>query len=259
MSLQTKDLAFSRSGDVVVHPLTQTFAPGEVTALVGENGAGKSTVLDLLAGVLAPTAGTIALDGHALDAMAPLERAQRIASVGQRPPAIGGIDVATRIAQGLTARRGPSAFVDDETLHAVTRVAESVGVNAALLDRSLHALSGGERARVEMARALIDRQASVVLLDEPLAGVDVRHRMLLVQALRDRAAEGAVVVASFHDLGYASLAADQVLALRAGECVASGRPSAVLSEDGLEKIFGVRGRVVDDGAFVGALFARTAS
>lgn len=256
MSLHASNLAFSRGGDVVLAPLTQTFAPGAVTALVGGNGAGKSTLLDLFAGVLVPTEGALALHGQDLRTLRPLDRAQRIASIGQMAPVIAGIDVATRIAHGLAARRGPDAFVDDGTLNDIARVAESLGINSSLLDRSLDALSGGERARVEVARALIDTEADVVLLDEPLAGVDVRHRMPVVHALRSRADRGAAVIASFHDLGYASLAADHVVALRDGRCVASGPPSVVLGEESLEEIFGVKGRVVDDGVYVGAVFAR---
>jgi iron complex transport system ATP-binding protein len=201
--------------------------PG-LTTVVGENGAGKSTLLDVLAGVLRPTVGRVVLDGAPLTALSSRTRATRIASLGQRPRAAPWLRVRERIAQGLVPRLGagppPSPRVDA----AVVDIADRLGL-AHLLDRPLAGLSGGEQQRAHVARALVDREADVVLLDEPFAGLDEPGAALLVRALRARAEAGATVVVSFHDLGLAALLGGRVLGLRAGAVVVDGQDHAGLA------------------------------
>jgi iron complex transport system ATP-binding protein len=231
-----------------LHAVDLSLRPGEVTALVGENGAGKSTLLDVLAGVLAPSRGDVLLGDARIATLRPRERARRLQSLPQHEPDAAGRLVVERIAQGMVPRRGFDALLDDDARARVRAVAAELGVEG-LLDRSLSTLSGGERRRVHVARALVD-DADAYLLDEPWANVDLEKLPLVAAALRRRADRGAIVVASVHDLGVAAMAADRVVGLRGGRVVVDGPPLRALDGPGIEAIYGVRGArlVVEDGA-----------
>ena len=223
-----------------------TLVPG-LTVVVGDNGAGKSTLLDLCAGVVRPGAGGLFLDDVPLFTLPARTRAQRIASLGQRPQAAPGLLVHERIAQGLVARRG-SGVVDGAIVARIEAVAAELGVDG-LLTRPLTALSGGQRQRVHVARALIDDDADAIVLDEPFTGLDDRASWLLVQALvrrRDR-----LVVVSVHDLSVAVLLGGRLLGLKDGSVVIDGPlPDAVEAAD---RLGGAAARVVRDGEWFGLL------
>lgn len=221
------------------------FAPaGKVTVLVGENGAGKSTVLDAIVGLLPLGAGRVCLHGADLAGVDRRTRAQQIASCGQVIPGPWDHTALARIAQGLVPRHGVSRLVDRTTRAAVLSVSAELALQD-LLSRPLHALSGGERRRVHVARALVDAEADVYALDEPFAGVDLRHRDAIARSLRRRAAEGRVVIVSVHELDWVFRLADRVVALRGGVRVAEGTPEEVLCDETLFPVFGVHGRLVE--------------
>jgi iron complex transport system ATP-binding protein len=228
-----------------------TLSPG-VTVVVGANGAGKSTLLDVIAGVSLPRRGRVTIDGLSLSSMSPRERARRIASLGQDDDAGLDVTVAERIARGLAPRRGLHALYDDETAALVAAAAAEVGVNDRL-DHRVDRLSGGQRRRAGVARALVDDQASVIVLDEPFAGLDVSGTALVVAALLRRAVTGVVVVVSVHDVAIALALGGRLLGLRDGELVVDGP-----LPDALSKAAVVWGdvRVVVDGDWAGVLRRR---
>jgi iron complex transport system ATP-binding protein len=251
--LRADHLTLARGDHEVVHEVSLTLPPGRLCAVVGENGAGKSTLLDGLAGLVRPTRGRVTLDDDELGALDVATRARRLASLPQQPVDAPGLNVRARIGHGLVPRRGPGALLDDEARALVADAATEVGVEA-LLDRPLRALSGGERRRVEVARVLVDRQAEVMLLDEPFAGVDVRHQPPVIAALRRRASEGAAVVVSVHQLDIVLRLADDVLALADGRQVAYGPLDDAFTDATLMKVFGLPARLVTDGEDRGVLF-----
>ncbi len=238
-----------------LHDVTLALSPG-LTVVVGENGAGKSTLLDILAGILAPNAGTVTLGNDELRSLAPRERARSIASIGQTSADVD-LTALERIAQGLAPRRGSGALVDDATRARVVEVARSLGIDE-LLERDVASLSSGQRRRVEVARALVDHEATCVLVDEPHAAVDVRHQSLVSRALMGRAKSGAIVVVSVHDLGTAAAIADRVVGLREGRVVVDGPPAEAITSDTVARLYGVTGAVVvrDGGGAVGVLLPR---
>ena len=239
-------------------PTTASFAPGELVAVVGENGAGKSTLLDALAGVLVPAAGAVTLDGAAILQLSPRERARRIASLGQHPPQCDELSVEERIAQGLAPRRG-TALLYEPTRARARAVAEELGLGQHL-GTLLGALSGGFRRRAHVARALVDAEAKVVIVDEPHAGVDVAQQGLVSRALWRRARDGQLVIFSVHDLAVALQCADRIVGLRQGAVVLDGHAQSTLTPDAIERLYGVRGaRVVVEGDLVGVLLPRDPS
>jgi len=241
--------------DIIVEPTRLrvarlTLAAG-MTVVLGDNGAGKSTLLDVVGGVLRPTQGAVSLlDGSgqttAMSALSPQARAQRIASLGQRPLAAPGLTVEARIAQGLMPRRGALALGDGVRLRARS-CAETLGI-APLLDRPLATLSGGELQRAHVGRALVDDAAEVVVLDEPFSSLDADASDLLAGALVARAARHHIVVVSVHDLDVAIALGGRALWIDGGAVVDDGPVRDVLERRGL--------RVVDDGEHVGVLRRR---
>jgi iron complex transport system ATP-binding protein len=242
-TLIARGLTVSAGPRRLLDDVTLSLAGGEVVVVVGENGAGKSTLLDCLAGVRRPTLGEVRLDEESVFGLSPRERARRLASLGQANVLADDLSAAARIAQGLVPRRGPQALLDGRAFDAVRAVAGELGVGD-VLGRRISTLSGGERRRVEVARALVDDEADAYLLDEPHAGVDARHASLVSHALRARARRGALVVATVHDLGVALSGADRVIGLREGRVVVDEPAASALTREHLLSLYGVPGEIV---------------
>ncbi|QIS03875.1 heme ABC transporter ATP-binding protein [Nocardia brasiliensis] len=206
---------------------------GEIVALVGPNGAGKSTLLAALAGELAPSAGVIELDGHALTHWSPLDMARRRAVLPQTHSVGFPFTAREVVAMGRapwlrTGRRE----LDDERIAAAMTAADVKHLAA----RSFPTLSGGERARVALARVLA-QDTGTLLLDEPTAALDLGHQEAVLHLATARARAGAAVVIVLHDLGIAAAYADRVAVLDAGRIAADGPPRKVLTTELLTRVY----------------------
>lgn len=216
-------------------------AAGELHALVGPNGAGKTTILRVAAGLVTPDAGSVIAGGQALAGFLPRERARRVALVPQGLPVIPDRSVADFVAGGRYAwiPRGQNAGGDD------ARVVHDALAATALLafaDRPLDAISGGERQRALVARALA-QDTPVLLCDEPTASLDPDQQIAVLELLDARARDGRAVVVVTHDLNLAAQFADKVTLLADGKVVACGTPREVLCEAVLAPVFGDHLRV----------------
>ena len=222
----------------VVADVSFTLQQGQVVALVGPNGAGKTTLLKALAGLL-PASGHIDVLGTKLAALTAASRAKKMAYLPQGnvvhwPLQVRDVVALGRFAHGL---RDPSRLpAADRAI--VARAMAATGIEA-LADRNVQHLSGGERSRVALARALAV-EAPILLADEPTASLDPRHQIEAMAILRRRADEGGLVLVVTHDLGLAARFADGVLVLDGGGRLAAwAPPSAALGKDVLEGVFGV--------------------
>ncbi len=206
---------------------------GEVVALVGPNGAGKSTLLAALAGELTLSEGSVELDGSGLDHWTPLDMARRRAVLPQSHtvgfPFTAREVVAMGRAPWVRTARGER---DDEFVAAAMTSADV----AHLAARSFPTLSGGERARVALARVLAQDTATL-LLDEPTAALDLGHQEAVLRLATERAAAGAAVVVVLHDLGIAAAYADRVAVLESGRIAADGPPREVLTTELLSRVY----------------------
>jgi iron complex transport system ATP-binding protein len=240
-----------------VREVTAEIETGDWVALIGPNGAGKTSLLRAVAGLL-PCDGSVSLEGASLAELGRRERAQRLALVPQEPRTPPWLTVAEYVLMGRTPYLRPLAREGDADHDAAARALSRLDLDE-LAERTLGTLSGGERQRVVVARALA-QEASIVLLDEPTASLDIGHQQQaldLLDALRET--EGLTLVAAMHDLTLAAQYADRVLLLDQGRVVADGAPAEVLTEEALAQHYGARVRVVtlDDG--VAVLPARRAS
>lgn len=228
-------------GRAVLEGVTLEARAGEVLALVGPNGAGKSTLLGLLSGERRPDTGTATLDGRPLHEFAPLELARRRAVLTQD----NAVSFPFRVREVLEMGRSPWArtpqLADDRA--ALEAAAAQADVSH-LLDRRFTELSGGERARVSLARVLA-QSTGIVLLDEPTAALDLRHQEDVLAVARELAAAGRAVVIVLHDLSLAGAVADRVGLLGAGRLVALGPPAEVLTASRIGEVYGVEVEVLE--------------
>ena len=240
--LAASDLTVRLGGRAVLDHVAVTFRAGEVTAVVGPNGAGKSTLLSCLAGLRRPDLGGVSLDGRSIAALDDRERARRIGYLPQTPEIAWRLDVHTFVRLGRTAHRGLFGESPNDA-EAVDRALDSTQMTA-FAERDVTSLSGGERARALIARALAGEPAWL-LADEPLTGLDLGHQLDAAQLLRRVAASGVGVVATLHDLAFAARAADRIMVLADGRVLADGPPSEALTPDVLATAYAVDARWID--------------
>lgn len=232
-------------GRDVVRDLSCTLAPGAFVAIVGPNGAGKTSLLRALAG-LVPARGTAAWNDTDLARLDAKARARLIAYLPQGHVVHWPMPARDVVALG----RFPHGATDPARLSAADRIAVRAAMERTgcldLGDRDVRLLSGGERARVMLARVLAV-EAPVLLVDEPTAALDPRQQLSIMEALRAQARRGALVLAVTHDLTLAARMADRVLLLHEGRLVADGTPDVALSDATLAATYGVRALRLDHG------------
>ena len=240
------DVTVTRGRRAVVSRVSGTLTGGEVVGVLGPNGAGKTTLLKAMAGLL-PYDGSMhlrsrgALERKEAAAMSPHERALQVAYVPQISSLRAPLRVRAVVEQGLYARqRGmlwPSQAKLKERRDVVDRALIATDTNR-LVECPFTRLSGGEQRRVLLARALAT-EASVLLLDEPTAALDLAHALAFLDRLRDLARAGYLVVVVMHDLHHARRACDKVLLLRQGYQVAWDSTQKVLASDPIRAVYGV--------------------
>lgn len=234
VTLRAEGLVLERNGHRALNDVSLAPMPGAWTAIAGPNGAGKSTLLRVMAGLQKPQAGRVNLQGRAIEAWRPQERALRVAWLGQHAAADADLEVSEVVMLGRIPHLGLHGLPTEDDRHAVMQAMRSTRCDA-FVGRRLSALSGGERQRVLLARVLAT-QASIMLLDEPSTHLDAPHQRLLTTTLRERVAEGATVVSVVHDLNLA-LAADRLAVLRAGCLLVEGNPAQATVRQGLIEAF----------------------
>jgi iron complex transport system ATP-binding protein len=229
----------------VVSDLSIAIPPGRVTAVVGANACGKSTLLRGLARLLKPKAGAVYLDGKSIHELPTREVATRMAILPQSPTAPEGITVTDLVGRGRYPHQGwlrQWSSTDEEAVASAMAATDILDLAARPVDE----LSGGQRQRVWIAMALA-QETSVLLLDEPTTFLDVAHQVEILDLLTDlNQRDGRTIVLVLHDLNHACRYGHHLIAMREGAIVAEGPPVEVVTRRLVEDVFDLRCRVMPD-------------
>jgi len=241
-ALALEGVRASLGGREVLRGVSLELHAGEVLGLVGANGAGKTTLLRAASGVLVPSAGRVLLAGRPLAAWPRRELARLIAVVPQDAPFAFPFRAGEVVLMGRSPHLPRLGFEGPRDLAIARAALAQVGI-ADLADRRVPELSGGERQLVLLARALA-QEPRVLLLDEPTAHLDLRHRLLVLELVRELAAAGRSALVVSHDLSLAARGCDRLALLAAGRVLAAGAPAEVLSGESVREAFGIEADVV---------------
>lgn len=237
-ALWTLDAVTARQGrKTVLEAASLRVVSGEVVGVVGPNGAGKTSLLRAGLGLLPLAAGRARLSGRPVVVLKPDERARLVGYLPQERRA------AWNLPARMVAALGASDLSELEADALARACLARVGAGD-LAERGVLDMSGGERARVLLARLLATR-APLLVADEPVAGLDPDAQLLTLDLLRAEAAAGAAVVVTLHDLGLAARGCDRVIVVSHGRIAAEGPPREALSKDVLARVFGLDGALVD--------------
>ena len=238
--IRAEQVSVELGGRRVVDAVDLAVPAGELLALVGPNGAGKSTLLSVLAGERRPDAGSVLLDERPIERIEPLELARLRAVLTQDNAVSFPFRVAEVVEMGRSPwMRTPARELDDQAIEAALERADVEH----LVGRRFTELSGGERARVSLARVLA-QETAVVLLDEPTAALDLRHQEDVLRIARSLALEGRTVIVVLHDLSLAGAYADRIALLERGRLRALGAPVDVLTEELVSEVYGLEVEVL---------------
>jgi len=239
--LSATDVSVVIDGTAILDSVSLDIAYGEVLALVGPNGAGKSTMLGVLSGDHKPSAGSVQLEGKPLGSFSHLELARRRSVLTQENQVSFAFTAAEVVEMGRSPWvKTPQLAEDDEAIAAALAAADV----AHLVSRQYGSLSGGEKARVSLARVLAQR-TGVVFLDEPTAALDLRHQEEVMRCAADLAASGRAVVVVVHDLSLAAAYSDRVALISHGVLDAVGTPAEVFTAERIERVYGLAVEIVE--------------
>ncbi len=246
-ALRVEDLRFAYESKPVLDGLSLTVQRGELVGIIGPNGSGKTTLLRLVAGSLEPAAGSITLFGRDRTQLSRRERALKISVVPQESRAVFDFTVREIVLMGRAPHLGLLG-IEGQMDRAAAEEALRATDTLEFADCRLTELSGGEKQRVLLARALA-QEAPLMLLDEPTAFLDIRHRLALYHLVEKlRAERGLTVVAVSHDINLAARFCPRLVLLHQGKVAADGGASEVVTEENLRAVYRAEVRILEDPA-----------
>lgn len=243
--LQARDITIGYDKRVISESLNVDIPDGAFTVIVGPNACGKSTLLRALSRLLAPSSGSVLLDGKAISSYPAKEVARRLGLLPQSSIAPDGIRVADLVARGRYPHQKLIRQWSKDDEAAVVEAMESTGVSD-LSGRLVDELSGGQRQRVWVAMVLA-QQTSLMLLDEPTTFLDIAYQIDVLELCAElNKNKGRTLVAVLHDLNHACRYADHIIAMKEGAIVAEGRPADIITAELVHDVFGLPCRIIDD-------------
>ena len=237
MSIEVKNLRFRYGARPVIGDVSFTAEKGELLAVLGPNGVGKSTLFRCLLGFLKPVGGEILVDGKELGAYSRRELAKKIAYIPQSHSPAFDHTVLDSVLMGMTAQLGVFEQPGQAQREKAMQMLRALGMEK-LFDRGCMKISGGERQLMLLARALV-QDASMLIMDEPTANLDYGNSCRVMERVKKLGQTGYTIIFSTHDPNQAFSYATKVLALKDGGVMAVGAPEAVLTEDVLSRLYGI--------------------
>lgn len=243
--LNTSHLNIAYGDRLIVEDLNISIPKGKITALVGANGSGKSTVLKTMARILQPKSGTVLLNGKSIHKQSTREVAKQLAILPQNPTAPDGLTVYELVSYGRFPHQKGFGSLKSEDRKIVDWAIDATGMNE-FADRALEQLSGGQRQRAWIAMALA-QETDILFLDEPTTFLDMAHQLEVLQLLEQLNAESSrTIVMVVHDLNHAARYAHHMIAIKKGQAIAEGAPAEVVTSSVLREVFGIEADIVTD-------------
>jgi iron complex transport system ATP-binding protein len=243
-AIRIHDLSFAYKDKPVLDGISLSIDKGEMIGLIGPNGSGKTTLLKIFSAVLTAS-GEVQLNGRNIRTYGRRELSRLFAMVPQESQILFPYTVAEIVLMGRASYHSPLALEGERDIE-VARASMELTDCLSFADRYLHELSGGEKQRVIIARALA-QEPEILLLDEPSAFLDLRHQVQVFELMRRLNRErGLTIVAALHDLNLAALFFPRLVLLRDGKIYRDGSPKEVLTEETIEEIYGIKVRVERD-------------
>lgn len=243
--LFTKQLDIGYGDLPIVRDLNVQIPSGQITALVGANGSGKSTILKTMARIMKPSKGSVFLDGKSIHQQSTKEVARQLAILPQNPTAPEGLTVSELVTYGRFPHQKGFGSLSKEDKEMVHWAIQMTGMEE-FHDRPIDQLSGGQRQRAWIAMALA-QGTDIVFLDEPTTFLDMAHQLEVLMLLNKlNREEKRTIVMVVHDLNHASRYAQHMVAIKKGKVVRSGTPAEVMTPDVLRDVFGIEADIIMD-------------
>jgi iron complex transport system ATP-binding protein len=243
MDLRAENLTLAYDKVPVVEGLDLEVLAGKVTAVVGANACGKSTLLRGLARLLKPRGGSVLLDGESISRMPTRAVARRIGLLPQAPVAPDGLTVEDLVGRGRYPHQGLLSQWSREDREQVDWALEATGTKD-LRERPVDELSGGQRQRAWVAMALA-QDTEALLLDEPTTYLDLAHQVEMLDLLEElNERDGRTIVLVLHDLNQASRYAHRIVAMAGGRIHSQGPPGEIVTAEMVQTVYGIEAEIV---------------
>lgn len=243
--LETNGLSIAYEARLIVEDLNIQIPQGKITALVGANGSGKSTILKTMARLMQPKAGQVLLDGKSIHKQSTREVAKQLAILPQNPTAPEGLTVTELVSYGRFPYQKGFGSLKEEDKKMVEWAIDATGLNE-FHDRPIDQLSGGQRQRAWIAMALA-QDTDILFLDEPTTFLDMAHQLEVLQLLEElNISSQRTIVMVVHDLNHATRYAHHMIAIKQGKAAAIGSPQEVMTSDVMREVFGIEADIITD-------------
>ncbi|WP_411348194.1 ABC transporter ATP-binding protein [Paenibacillus sp. WLX2291] len=243
--LMTSKLDIAYEDRLIVEDLNIKIPQGQITALVGANGSGKSTILKTMARIMQPKNGSVLLDGKSIHKQSTREVAKQLAILPQTPTAPEGLTVTELVSYGRFPYQKGFGSMKAEDKEKISWAMEATGM-LDFHDRPIDQLSGGQRQRAWIAMSLA-QDTDILFLDEPTTYLDMAHQLEVLQLLEKLNADAhRTIIMVVHDLNHASRYAHHMIAIKQGKAIAEGSPTEVMTCDVLRDVFGIEADIVTD-------------
>lgn len=243
--LKTEGLDIAYDDRIIVKDLNIAIPQGKITALVGANGSGKSTILKTMARLMRPSKGGVLLDGESIHKKPTKEVAKQLAILPQNPTAPDGLTVSELVSYGRFPYQRGMGSLTKEDKEIIRWAITATGMDM-FVDRPVDQLSGGQRQRAWIAMALA-QQTDILFLDEPTTFLDMAHQLEVLQLLQTLNETGErTIVMVVHDLNHASRYAQHMVAIKSGVVAGEGAPAEVMTPDILRVVFNIEADIVPD-------------
>lgn len=243
--LNTNGLHIGYAETMIVNDLNLSIPTGKITALVGANGSGKSTILKTMARLMKPSAGSVLLDGQSIHTQSTKQVAKQLAILPQNPTAPDGLTVSELVSYGRFPHQKGFGTLTSEDKSIVQWAIEMTGMDD-YYDRPVDQLSGGQRQRAWIAMALA-QQTDILFLDEPTTFLDMAHQLEVLKLLQKlNEEEGRTIIMVVHDLNHATRYAQHMVAIKSGTVVAEGTPEEVMTKEVLRRVFSIEADILID-------------